>query len=207
MNLLETEVTVYCRACGKEVADTAEICVHCGSKPLTGTKYCQNCGAETAPNAEICIKCGVRLATASVKITGQYAGFWRRFVAVIIDGLLLSIAGRLIFGRFGIPFLFFTKIKPLLISNFSFSYILLGWVYYALMESSSLQATLGKMALGIVVTDLEGNRISFVRATGRHFAKIISGIILYIGFIMAGFTAKKQALHDIIADCLVVKKQ
>ncbi len=75
------------------------------------------------------------------------------------------------------------------------------------MESSSQQATLGKIALGIMVTDLSGNRISFARASGRHFTKILSGIILYIGFIMAGFTEKKQALHDIIADCLVVKKQ
>jgi uncharacterized RDD family membrane protein YckC len=75
------------------------------------------------------------------------------------------------------------------------------------MESSYLQATLGKMAIGIVVTDLEGKRISFARATGRHFAKIISGFILFIGYIMAGFTQKKQALHDLIADCLVVKKE
>lgn len=54
---------MYCRTCGKEVADTAEICVQCGSKPLAGNKYCQNCGAETTPEAEVCIKCGVRLLT------------------------------------------------------------------------------------------------------------------------------------------------
>jgi ribosomal protein L40E len=54
---------MYCRTCGKETAETAEICVSCGSKPLAGTKYCQNCGAETTPNAEVCIKCGVRLLT------------------------------------------------------------------------------------------------------------------------------------------------
>ena len=82
----------------------------------------------------------------------------------------------------------------------------LKWLYYALLESSSWQATLGKMALGLQVTDLEGRRIGFGRATGRFFAKIISGIILYIGFIMAGFTEKKQALHDMIAGTLVVKK-
>ncbi|MDH5185564.1 MAG: RDD family protein [candidate division WOR-3 bacterium] len=198
---------MYCRNCGKELAETAEICVHCGAKPRKGNKYCSTCGAQTGPQAEYCIKCGTRLVEEAVKTSGEYAGFWRRLVAVIIDGLLLSIAGRIVFGRFGVPFLFFTKIKPLLFTNLSLSYILLGWVYYALMESSSLQATLGKMALGIVVTDLDGKRISFARATGRHFAKIISGIILYIGFIMAAFTEKKQALHDLIADCLVVKKK
>ena len=85
--------------------------------------------------------------------------------------------------------------------------MIVGWLYFALMESSVNQATLGKMALGIKVTDLDGNRISFGRATGRYFGKIVSGMILYIGFIMAGFTEKKQALHDIMASCLVVNKQ
>lgn len=80
------------------------------------------------------------------------------------------------------------------------------WLYYALMESSVKQATLGKMALGIVVTDLAGNRISFGRATGRYWAKLISALTLLAGFVMAGFTAKKQALHDMIAGCLVVTK-
>ena len=72
------------------------------------------------------------------------------------------------------------------------------------MESSSKQATLGKLALGIVVTDLNGNRISFGRATGRYFGKIVSGMIFAIGYIMAGITERKQALHDIMASCLVV---
>ena len=78
-----------------------------------------------------------------------------------------------------------------------------GWIYEAAMENSSKQATLGKMALGLKVTDLEGRRISFARATGRHFAKIISKMILLIGYIMAGFTQRKQALHDMIAGTLV----
>jgi len=81
-----------------------------------------------------------------------------------------------------------------------------AWLYFALMESSSKQATLGKMALSIIVTDMNGNRLTFGRATGRYFGKIISGMILMIGYIMAGFTEKKQALHDIIAGCLVVNK-
>jgi uncharacterized RDD family membrane protein YckC len=81
-----------------------------------------------------------------------------------------------------------------------------GWLYFALMESSNKRATLGKMALGLMVTDLEGNKINFGKATGRYFGKIISGIILYIGFFMAGFTERKQALHDMMAGCLVVNK-
>jgi uncharacterized RDD family membrane protein YckC len=81
-----------------------------------------------------------------------------------------------------------------------------GWLYEALMESSAKQATLGKMLLGLMVTDEAGNRISFARASGRHFAKYISSFTLFIGYIMAGFTAKKQALHDMIAGTLVVRK-
>jgi uncharacterized RDD family membrane protein YckC len=84
--------------------------------------------------------------------------------------------------------------------------VVLGWLYYALLESSPWQGTLGKKALNLAVTDLEGRRISFLRATGRHFAKLLSWFTLAIGFILAGLTAKKQALHDIIADCLVIRR-
>jgi len=81
------------------------------------------------------------------------------------------------------------------------------WIYEAAMESSAKQATVGKMVLGLKVTDLEGHRISFARATGRHFAKLISAMILLIGYIMAGFNERKQALHDMIAGTLVVRTQ
>jgi uncharacterized RDD family membrane protein YckC len=85
--------------------------------------------------------------------------------------------------------------------------IALQWLYEAFMTSSSKQATLGKMAMGVVVTDLAGNRISFGRATGRFFGKLLSGIILMIGYLMQPFTEKKQALHDILAGTLVVKQR
>jgi uncharacterized RDD family membrane protein YckC len=84
--------------------------------------------------------------------------------------------------------------------------IVVAWLYYAIQETSPKQATLGKQALGIVVTDLQGKRIDFVKATIRYFSKIISSIILLIGYIMAAFTEKKQALHDMIAGTLVLKK-
>jgi len=84
--------------------------------------------------------------------------------------------------------------------------ILIGeWLYFALMESMK-GATLGKMALGIIVTDMNGNKITFGRASGRYFAKIISSLTLGVGYIIAGFTQQKQALHDIIAGCLVINK-
>ncbi len=78
-----------------------------------------------------------------------------------------------------------------------------SWLYEALMESSSRQATLGKMIFQMKVTDLSGSRISFARATGRYFAKWLSGLTLFIGYIIAGFTERKQALHDMVAGTLV----
>jgi len=84
----------------------------------------------------------------------------------------------------------------------------LSWIYHAWMESSEYQATLGKMALGLTVTDLMDQRLTFGRASGRFFARIVSNLIpLEIGYIMAGFTEKKQALHDMIAGCLVLRKR
>lgn len=75
------------------------------------------------------------------------------------------------------------------------------------MECSEWQATVGKKALGLVVTDMEGRRVSFWRATGRHFAKIVTNMIpLLIGYIMASFTDKRQALHDMIAGCLILHR-
>ena len=130
----------------------------------------------------------------------EYSGFWRRFVAYVIDNILLSVIFWLlvvvlggIAGDGGV------------IGAYTLAAIV--WLgYYAAMESSSHQATVGKIALGIQVTDLQGNRVSFGRALGRNLAKILSALILYIGFIMAAFTAKKQALQDMIAGTLVVKK-
>ncbi len=154
----------------------------------------------------------------------RYAGFWLRFVAYIIDDLILSLAGFLI----SLPFIggiIFSAIgigenpdeagsiaKGVVgivgsIAGLVLVVLIMGWLYYALMESSKNQATLGKMALGLKVTDMDGNRISFGKATGRFFGKIISGMILYIGYILAGLTEKKQALHDMMASCLVVKKE
>ncbi|MBK6910883.1 MAG: RDD family protein [bacterium] len=78
------------------------------------------------------------------------------------------------------------------------------WLYFAFMESSPSRGSLGKIAVGLQVVDSRGQTISFARASGRYFAKFLSSMILMIGYIMAGFTAKKQALHDILADTYVI---
>ena len=100
-------------------------------------------------------------------------------------------------------------LAPIIVSAFSgiaLSALLITWFYYALMQSSARQATVGKMVLGLKVTDINGDRLTFARASLRYFSKILSNLFLMIGYIMAGFTEKKQALHDMIANTYVVRK-
>jgi uncharacterized RDD family membrane protein YckC len=140
-----------------------------------------------------------------------YGGFWIRVVAAIIDAILLRVVVApvgMIFGGLGLAGGMMGGIPHmglgLLGGGVTIVLLVFGsWLYEAFMESSSYQATLGKMILGMKVTDLNGNRISFGRATGRHFAKWISGMILCIGYIMVGFTERKQGLHDLLAGTLV----
>lgn len=136
----------------------------------------------------------------------RYAGFWLRFAALVID-ILVFVMGTFVVGfAIGLILALASTNTDGLDDFFELVGITVGWLYFALMESSPLQATLGKLACGIKVTDLQGRRISFGRATGRHFSKIISYILLGVGYFMAGWTAKKQALHDMIASCLVIRK-
>ncbi len=134
-----------------------------------------------------------------------YAGFWRRVMASLVDFIVwLFISVIFVVALYALTGSGLRAANSLPANLFTF---IASWLYSAIMESSDKQATLGKMAIGIVVTDLEGNKISFGKATGRYFAKILSTLILLIGYMMAGFTQKKQALHDMMAGTLVVVKQ
>lgn len=134
-----------------------------------------------------------------------YAGFWRRLNAFNIDAVLF-----LIFDFLFEKFLSFSHkmggVDTERVKNISGPiFLILLLLYFIVLESSSKQATLGKRFLGIKVTDINGERITLLHATGRTFAKLLSAVIFYIGFFMAGFTKKKQALHDILTSCLVVR--
>lgn len=143
----------------------------------------------------------------------SYGGFWRRVAAYLIDAVIIQIAVSVVSGFLGLGIGASMAMMRTGQENIFTAAALTGgliglvmqWLYFALMESSAMQATVGKLALGVIVTDLEGNRISFGRATGRYFAKILSGLILLIGFIMVAFTERKQGLHDILAGTLVWK--
>lgn len=159
----------------------------------------------------------------------RYAGFWLRFVAYLVDGLIIGIPTGILIVLFIVIFgglaalhlpnlnnpnpdpaqfvafvmAIFAALLPIILIS-----VCISWLYFAMMESSSRQATLGKAMLSLRVTDMSGQRISFARATGRYFSKIVTNLVpLAIGWILAGFTERKQALHDFIAGTLVWRDQ
>jgi uncharacterized RDD family membrane protein YckC len=121
-----------------------------------------------------------------------YGGFWERFLAAFIDGIVLAVINKLLQMTIG-------EIEG------SVAGIVTNCLYFALLESSSRQATLGKMALGLQVTDVDGGPITFLQGVGRYFGRIVSAIILFIGYIMMVWDERKQTLHDKMAGTLVVK--
>ncbi len=183
--------------------------------------YCSRCGAPTSASAQFCQHCGAPLPAVAaapspimyVPAAGvAYAGFWIRVLAAIIDWLIVVAASFPISMMFGLSAFPVRRMGPenlpVIIAAAGASFVLrtvLAWLYEAFMTSSSRQATIGKIAVGIKVSDSRLQRISFARATGRHFAKILSAMLLFIGFIMVAFTERKQGLHDMIADTVVTK--
>jgi hypothetical protein len=136
----------------------------------------------------------------------RYAGFWIRFVAYIIDTFIISTVLILLGTIWSLQDDDSIDLAATIASSAIVLWIsfFLHWLYFAIMESSESQATIGKKVLGIKVTDEFGQRMSFGRATGRYFSKYISSLILGIGYLMAAFMDRKQALHDKIASTLVV---
>ncbi|MBT1703098.1 RDD family protein [Chryseosolibacter indicus] len=161
--------------------------------------------------------------------TTNYAGFGQRFVALIIDGIIIGVIYGVILApvmaaiglgvasgvqnaetmteeeaaaaAMGMVGAIVAAVGSIILIIYAIQVL-----YYAFMESSKFQGSLGKMAMGIKVVDMNGERITFGKAFLRSIGKIISGTIFYIGFLMAAFTEKKQGLHDMIASTLVLKK-
>jgi uncharacterized RDD family membrane protein YckC len=163
------------------------------------------------------------LPQVTAVVLEDHAGFWKRVAAYILDAIILYIPQLIIQKVFGVDVAqaalqqaainaagdmrlimaaqeqFYAAMWPALLLSF-----VIGWLYFAVCESSAWQGTLGKLALGIRVTDMQGKRISFPRALGRYVAKLLSFIILGVGFLMVAWTRRKQGLHDMIADTLVL---
>ncbi|OMP67177.1 hypothetical protein BTO28_08560 [Domibacillus epiphyticus] len=164
----------------------------------------------------MCVDCGSLL---NVQNQNPYAGFWIRFVAALIDSIIISIP-VFILAAIGLVLGFSFMMDPYMMSydeamflSESFEGIFyligafIGLFYFAGMHASKWQATFGKRIVGIKVMDLSGRRISFFRGVWRYISTFFSGIILYMGYIMAGFSSKKQSLHDKMAGTIVVKRK
>jgi uncharacterized RDD family membrane protein YckC len=199
-------------------------CNKCGAQNPASAQFCSSCGAPTAaasggftaapgpPNVAPYSPAAPPYQAVAAVAGVRYGGFWLRVVAAIIDAIILRVVVApvgIIFGGLGLAGGMMTGVPHrgllhLLGGGVTAILLIFGsWLYEAFMESSSYQATLGKMIFGMKVTDLNGNRISFERATGRHFAKWLSAITLFIGYIMVGLTERKQGLHDLLAGTLV----
>jgi uncharacterized RDD family membrane protein YckC len=131
----------------------------------------------------------------------RYAGFWRRLLAYLIDYFVIGVVELALYSvsllRLGGD--------PKTVSASIAASSAAAWAYFALMESSPLQATLGKLAIGIRVADARGGPLTFRRASLRYWAKWLSSLTLMIGWLMAAFTPRRQALHDVIARSVVVR--
>jgi len=206
--------------------------------------FCPKCGKETDASGKFCQWCGSDISSLAAKPApapippaaeeeegpevGVYAGLGRRFIAWIVDTILVLLIGIIVISFFslsnGIKYAYYivaqhapitdlteagtldAAITPI-IAAFGMLIVIIPWVYYAGFESSRSQATPGKLLVKTVVTDLDGNKPTFARVTLRHFAKFISTLVIFIGFLMIGFTKKKQGLHDKIAGTLVLLQQ
>jgi uncharacterized RDD family membrane protein YckC len=195
-------------------------CNRCGGQNPSATQFCAHCGSSLSPGASaLAPPTPADAITAPPLIASQaypgrvqtYAGFWLRVIAAIIDAIIVqsvvwpvTLVIGFVIGVAGtsvqMPHAGIRLVAIIVGATLGMA---AHWIYEATMESSSRQATLGKMVLGLTVTDVQGRRISFARATGRNFAKYLSSMIFGIGYMMAGLTERKQALHDMIAGTLV----
>jgi uncharacterized RDD family membrane protein YckC len=197
-------------------------CPKCGKETDASGKFCQWCGSdiESLPAKPVATP-----EEDEGPEVGVYAGLGRRIIAFIVDIillLLLEIIVAAVLGLFrGLQNLYFFAFQHAsvdslttegttaalfgsIIAAYGMTIIIVPWLYYAGFESSRSQATPGKLLVRIVVTDLRGHKPTFARVTLRHFAKFISTLIIFIGFLMIGLTKKRQGLHDKIAGCLVL---
>jgi uncharacterized RDD family membrane protein YckC len=194
--------------------------------------YCPSCGRETPDTAQFCSSCGAYLTSpaaagslaarsmvpppGAISFGGQhFAGFWMRFLAYFIDRVLLGVGGLVL----ALPIILILGLAsagrahmvgalagaPMMFLLFPLN-VVMNWLYEAGFTSSARQATPGKMALSLVVTDLAGGRISFGRASGRFFGRYLSSFTLLIGYLIQPFTERRQALHDLLAGTLVLRR-
>lgn len=200
-------------------------CPKCGKETDASGKFCQWCGADIEQPVPPKAVVKVEEEEEEETLTGNYAGLGRRFFAFVIDAILLfifiTVAATFFNLTQGLKYFYYIVVQHAPVSEltvagnneaaytpivaaFGVLFFIIPWLYFAGFECSRGMATPGKTVMNIVVTDKDGNRISFARATIRHFVKYISAAIILIGFIMIGLTKKRQGLHDKASGCFVL---
>ena len=181
--------------------------------------FCPRCGTWLPDEAASCSLCRLVLrpgaaaapasATAPAAIVEQvaYAGFWRRFWALLIDVIVTYFPIATVRVLLGLPASgSFDPLQPSAWWAGMFE-LLIDWLYAAFLISSPWRATLGQAVMDLHVTDLNGDRISFARATGRWLAQILNLVTLGFGILLQLFTARRQALHDLVSRTVVVRSR
>jgi len=198
--------------------------------------FCPKCGKETDASGKFCQWCGTDIESIPAKPVatpeedegpeiGVYAGLGRRFIAFIVDMILVLLSGGIVIAFFsltnGLKYAYFMTVSGVsyhditeagtldaalapVVAAFGMLIVVVPWLYFAGFESSRSQATPGKVLMGLRVTDMDGNKPAVARTTLRFFGKFISTLIIFIGFLMIGFTKKHQGLHDKIAGTVVL---
>lgn len=200
-------------------------CPKCGKETDALGKFCQWCGVDIVSIPATPIATPEEEEGSDI---GVYAGLGRRLIAFIVDAVLILLMGIVVITFFsmtnGIRYAYYLLVQraPIdslteagtvdaalspIIAALGMLIIIIPWLYFAGFESSRSQATPGKLLMRVVVTDPVGNKPTFARVTLRHFAKFISALIIFIGFLMIGLTKKRQGLHDKIAGCLVLLQE
>jgi uncharacterized RDD family membrane protein YckC len=195
---MESGQQVFCSSCGKVVGPPFQFCGSCGS-PVAARGM-----QATAPQwAGGAMHIGAGGYGVAVPVA---AGFWIRVGAYLIDSviyqMLIWLAGILFGGILGAG----GAGAEAIIFQYVGLNLIIGWAYFAVQESSAAQATLGKRACGLVVVSETGGRLTLPRATGRYFAKGLSGLLLGVGLIIVAFTDRKRGMHDMMAGTYVIRK-
>jgi uncharacterized RDD family membrane protein YckC len=188
--------------------------------------FCPGCGAALDPSIVFCAQCGYSIARRSAPM--RYAGFWARVAATVIDSLLMTpLMIVLLFflmprvtaqdyredvraahgtDRSDVAWHRFLQQEMRILGALVLAGFIASWPYYTLLEASPAQGTVGKLILRLKVTDLDGRRVRWGRANARYLGRWISGLPYCAGYLFPLFTARKQALHDMMARCLVLKR-
>jgi len=193
---------LYCQSCGAEARSTYKFCPVCGKVGVGPSRPGQQVPPVMAPPLPISgtISSPPPSPQAPPVNVGsmQYAGFWRRAAAFLLDGLFINL---LAIPLVALSYFLESEVHVLLLN---IPVLILVWLYHALLESGPHQATWGKRIMSLVVSDMQGQRPSFGRTSGRFFSSILSILILYLGYFMSLFTERRQTLHDKLAGTVVL---